>query len=453
MRTGLCHGGWCCVPVVLALSIALTVGACAGTPTDERAQQLMRAGDVRRACDQLRALVDEEGPRERQLNRVRELTECLSRIGRLEELARLLAPRPEDGLRLYGEALLEVARSPMALGRALQLLARAEARWPGLGEIPYRAGILLLADEQPARALPYLQRACRLSETAACVVAQAHALLDLNQTQQALALAGRLPLLRPRKVDVDRGRALIQRIAKRSRRIPPAARTKLDEADQLLERDRAGDAIRLLEELLLDHPRLGAAHRSLGLAHLRLGNAADAVVALRRATELDPLDSSSHLFLAALYQSRGLVDESVTEYREALRLNPFLEEAAQRLGELLLQRGRAAEAAEILDRAGAVDGGGALSLRLAARAHLAAGKLDRAERCLVRLHQREPQDFETNLRLAQLLADRYAQQGGASPETLARAFEHLDQAAASRPADPELAELRRRLQKHGPDAD
>ncbi len=434
-------------PLVLLASLlallALLASGCARPATLDEAQRWLRAGELGRACPALARLA-ESGSRARQLEALRGWIDCLARSGELERAERWLAARPADGARAYGEALLAVARTPAALPQALALLEEASRRWPAVAELPYRAAVLLLADEQPAPALALLDRACRLEATAACAVARAHALLDLGREEEALAEVARVPRLQPRRADVTRGRALIQRLARRRAAVPEAARERFRRARELLDRhDRPGEALRVLEELLVDHPRLGAAHSLVGLAQLKLGNGADAVVALRRAAELDPLDATNPLFLGVLYQTRGRAAEAIEAYRRALRLDPFLARAAQRLGELLLRGGRAAEAAEVLEAARAVEAD-ALSLRLAARAHLAAGALERAEECFSRLLREEPRDFEGNLRLAQLLIDRHQKRRG--PRELAtRAARLLDVAAEARPGDPELMQLRARL--------
>lgn len=435
-----------------AALIALTA-ACAGPSTAddtlEHARRRMErpkgGDDLLAACRALEAMVQRGGARDRQLQAIRVWVDCLARTGELDRAATALAGLPRAA-RLYGQALVTVGRDPAALPRAVGLLDQAAAAWPAEAEPPYRAAVLLLADDQPAKALPRLERAARLRDSAAVAVARAHALLDLGRTEEALTEVRRVPGLDPGEAELRKGRALIQRIARRTRTVPRDARKAYREALDLLQHtDRAGQCIRALEGILLDHPRLAAAYTLLGLAHLRLGNAADAVVALRRALELNPLDATNPLYLAVIYQKRGQLPQSITYFRRALELDPFLVRAARELAQLLLREGRAKEAATVLERLVSLDRDSETTQRLAGRAHMAAGALRRAERYFAGLAARDPDDFELNLRLGQLLLRRYQDEG--RPGLLERAAKHTRRAARARPDDAEVEELQLQLRQ------
>ena len=423
--------------------LSTLLGACAAPVTLSQGRALMKRGRLEQACGGLERLVVGAPDRGEHLAAIRSWVDCLSRAGELRRAPPILAGLPE-GPRLYGRALLEVGRSPARVPRAVKLLARASRRWPDEAEIPYRAGVLLLADDQARAALPLLARAARLRDSAADAVARAHALLDLGRTAEALAQVRRVVVLRPTASDLARGRALIQRIARRTRVVPESARERYREALDLLQRrDLAGRCVREVEGILLDHPRLAAAHTLLGLAHLRLGNAAEAVVALRRAHELNPLDATNPLYLAVIYSRRGQAERGIELYRSALELDPFLLGAARELGQLLLRQGRGREAAAVLDRVVLLDGSSESGRRLAGRAHMAAGALRRAERYFAELWEKDRDDFELNLRLGQLLVRRAREER--RPGLLDRARRHLRRAAAARPTDPEVEELRAQL--------
>jgi tetratricopeptide (TPR) repeat protein len=418
----------------------------------QRARQLMRSGKLQRACDQLEELVQEGGgPKSRQLETLRSWVHCLSRIGQLERARRVLTGiEGSGGGRLYASALVEVAESPAGFNRALDLLARAQQKWPSEAEIPYRAAVLLMANEEPARALVRLEQASRLDDTAAIAAARAHALLDLGRTDEAMKQVRRVPLLDPEPLDLKRGRALIQRITRRSRRMPEQAMARFQEAlDRLHLHDQAGLCIQKLEELLMDFPRLAAAHTLLGLAHVRLQNNAAAVVALTRAAALNPLDATNPIYLARIYQNRGRLRGAAHHYREGLKLDPFAADAARELGRVYLKLDQPQEAARVLRRALAIDGGSELSLRLAGRANLAAGKLTAAQSYFLRIIEGNPGDFETNLRLGQILLNRYSKEGKIQPELVTRASDYARRAARVRPEDPELEHLIKRLERLG----
>jgi tetratricopeptide (TPR) repeat protein len=411
----------------------------------------MRSGKLQQACDQLEELVREGGgSKSSRLETLRTWIHCLSRIGELSRARPILTGVEGSGGRLYALALVEVAESPAGFARALDLLARAQQRWPSEAEIPYRAAVLLMANEQPERALIRLEQASELDDTAAIAAARAHALLDLGRTEEALKQVRRVPGLDPEPLDIRRGRALIERIARRSRRLPQEAMPRFQEAlDRLQRHDQAGSCIQKLEALLMDFPRLAAAHTLLGLAHVRLQNNAAAVVALTEAATHNPLDATNPIYLARIYQNRGRLRDSVRHYIKGLELDPFDVDVARELGRIYLKLDQPRKAARVLARALAIDGGTELSLRLAGRANLAAGKLTEAQRHFMRIVEGNPGDFETNLRLGQILLNRYSKEGKIQPELVSQSSRYARKAARVRPDDPELEQLIRQLERLG----
>lgn len=442
------------------LLLTLWVASCGPKPNAvDHVRTQLRSGkpaELRQACKTLDQLVDQlveqqQASRPRRLTVYRMWIDCLARTGELQRARRWLDLQPVDGGTRYARAMEEVARSPSGLPRAIALLRHAGREWPDQAEIYYRAGVLLLADDQPQAALPLLQRASRLDDTAAAAVAQAHALLDLGHVDKALEQARRVPMLNPTSSDIHRGRQLIQRLALRTGIIPEEARARFRLAVRHLQKeDRAGACISAVEEILVDYPRLAAAHTLLGLAHVRLNNLGEAVVALRQAAALNPLDATNPYFLAKLHLERGKREQSVDYYRQCLQLDPFHAQAAEQLGRTLLTLGRPAEASEVLEQLAAFsDEAQTTHLRLAARAHFQAGSLDKAEGAYRRLLEIDPHDFETNLRMGQLLVRRMNQQDKVHRRKLIDlASQHAQRARAVRPEDPELERLLQQLMRH-----
>jgi tetratricopeptide (TPR) repeat protein len=443
-------------PNLLAIVLLLPLwSACRVEPSTEEAKRLLVEGKLVGACEVWSDLLRQDEPlhasqkiepRDAWLEHIRGFILCSSLIGTLDRAAARLAQMPLDAPRLYGEALIAVARPLSQLPLALSLLARAESLWPDRGEIPYRAGVLLLADEQPRRAIPFLERAFRLSETASCAAALAHALLDLDRGAEALDHARKIPSLYPSAEDISRGRALIARLVHRSTVIPDKARARYEHAlDLLQKRDRPGEAITLSEDLLHDFPRFGACYTVLGLAHLRLNNGPETYVSFERAMDLSPLNAENPLYLALFYQLRGHLEESVTYFRRALALNPFLDRAAYELGKTLLKLNRKKEARLALEQSLAVEGDGDDVLRLVAKTHLSIGSYDGAEAHLERLVKKYPNDFELQILLAQTLLKHYLEQQKRASRLLLRAKECARQASALQSADPALKELKAQL--------
>lgn len=434
----------------LAVAAALS-GGCAGErPSLARIDGLRRNGRWQSACAMAERLVDDgDQPKRTRLTAMRRWVDCLDRLGELRVAEQWLDDRPAGALVRYGRALVWVARDPARFPEAIAELRRAARSWPHQAEIPYRLGVLLLADEQADAAVVWLRRACRLEPAASCQGALAHALLDLGKGEQALAEVREMVDLEPGPADVRRGLALVRRVARRRRHIPASARKAYDAAVSELRGDRPGACVEKLTALLAEQPQIAPAHTLLGLAQLRLGNSADAVVALREAARLAPYDAKNPLYMAVIYASRGQHRQAVAHYRRALELNPFLENAARELGRTLYQLKRYDKAADVLDHLVAIAGKDHAALRLAGRAHLAAGRPRRAAALFRRLLRLEPKDFEGHLRLAQILAQKLTASAQHDETLWRRARWHAERAAAVRPADPEVKALQARLGHDG----
>lgn len=84
----------------------------------------------------------------------------------------------------------------------------------------------------------------------------------------------------------------------------------------------------------LDH----AAQMNLGHAARQVRKYRDAVDAYRRATQLDDRDSFGVFCLASSLALAGELDESVTQFKRAIKMNPSLPESYNGLGEVLYAR-------------------------------------------------------------------------------------------------------------------
>lgn len=431
------------------LVLVVTVGGCSRRPTIASVRALVKAGKLVSGCDQAGVLVRHGGETGARLAAMRCWIDCLEQAGDLARAARWLDQQSASaGVTLYGRALLALATSPAKLPRSLELFSQAARALPQEAEVPYRAGIVLLGDDQAAAAMPLLERACHLQDSAACRVALAHAQLDLDNTQKAIGHVSKVLMLDPRLADIERGRALIGRLARRRRQLPQVIRPRFREAlENLVKRDRPALAMSAMRELIVDYPNLASLHTVSGLAALRLGANADAIVALRRAIELDRDDPANHLYLASIYRSSGRIEQAVKAYRHALRCDPFHRQAALELGELLQQLKRPKKAAEILDRLVLLDGGKHRSLRMAGRAHLAAGAPGSASRHFSRLLTQEPEDFEAHLRMAQSILEQLSAGQAGGQGMLERARHHTKKAAGTRPEDPEVKRLQQEIER------
>lgn len=71
------------------------------------------------------------------------------------------------------------------------------------------------------------------------------------------------------------------------------------------------------------HPECGAARTGLGLAFKKKGRAAEAIAAIRRATEVDPDYAESHYELGALLESNKDYSEACKCFERYLQLAPL----------------------------------------------------------------------------------------------------------------------------------
>ncbi len=437
------------IPLWVLLCSAWLGWSCASR-TDQLSdvKRQIQNGNYGKACSTLNSLVEKGGARPYMLTVYRSWVGCHQHQGELDYVRAQLKSRPADGGVLYAKALLEAAENPAHFLTALKLLEKAALLWPKQAEIPYRCAILLLANHQPHQALSFIERAEKLEPSAAIATAKAHALLDIGHPRAALENIHNLFDLHPQKKDLQRGKALIKRLATRSRWLPPNARSLMQEAIRLLhQQNRPSACIMKLNEILIDYPKLGPVYTILGLAHLKLGNSADAIVALERAATLSPLDPQNPFLLAKIYQNLGRQDKCIDFYRRALDLDPFFPQATRALGELLTKQKRYREAAKILKRFETLEGGSTVSLRLAGRALYSSGELDQALGYYTRLYERDPRDFEVNLRLGQILLKRYQTEPSLPETDLEQAHAHASRATKLLPSDIEAQKLQQEIEQ------
>ncbi|MBK8479698.1 MAG: tetratricopeptide repeat protein [Proteobacteria bacterium] len=374
------------------------------------------ANRVADACRMAARLVDQgrATPPATQLDALRLWIDCLARRGALDQAERWLDRREPEArtapaLVAYGRALVAVTRAPSGLEAALRGLQRAARAWPREAEIPFRCGLLALANEQPAVARAQLLRACALRASAACWAALAHAELDLGHDDAALITVRRVLEADPRPADVRRGRAVLQRLARRRGRLAPAigravARAQ-HEAVAALQDAQPQRAVEVLRRAAAQLPGVAALQRMLGLAELRAANTAEALQALLRAREIDPLDAMSARYAAEIYRERALPAQALGLLRAALVADPFSVAVARALGGLLEQQRQPKSAAIVYERWVVLERSVGAH-HAAARARLAAGQGAQAQAHFERVLALAPDDYLAHRQLAQLLARR-----------------------------------------------
>lgn len=86
--------------------------------------------------------------------------------------------------------------------------------------------------------------------------------------------------------------------------------------------ERLDEALAMLERAVLQRPRSGAIIDSLGWAHYRLGDYAQALIFIERAVELEPADPTLNDHLGDVYWRLGRRIEARFQWRRALSLAP-----------------------------------------------------------------------------------------------------------------------------------
>jgi tetratricopeptide (TPR) repeat protein len=117
----------------------------------------------------------------------------------------------------------------------------------------------------------------------------------------------------------------------------------------LLDQGHLSEAEHRARTLLTAYPRAGMLWKILGVALMRQGK--DALAALRRTTELEPLDGEAHGNLGAALHDQGQWAEALVSLRRALEIQPHNVEALVDAGDALRALGQAREAVPLYQRA------------------------------------------------------------------------------------------------------
>jgi len=126
----------------------------------------------------------------------------------------------------------------------------------------------------------------------------------------------------------------------------------------LFRNGRTGDAIRLAQSVVREHPQSIGAHELLGRLYLRLlGNNNDnntqmLNLALKEYQTLVTLDGKSvenHLILGRLYRVAGQPQKAESEFRASLKVNPNSDEAVSNLVYLYAEQGSLSEARKLVE--------------------------------------------------------------------------------------------------------
>ena len=106
--------------------------------------------------------------------------------------------------------------------------------------------------------------------------------------------------------------------------------------------DRADDAVGAFDQALRVNPRYVEAYLNRAVVLNHLGREQEAQTSMSRA-------ANAHLSLGHDYRAAGSLDHAIDQYRRALELRPHFNDIRLALGRALVEHGRHAEAATVLD--------------------------------------------------------------------------------------------------------
>jgi tetratricopeptide (TPR) repeat protein len=405
---------WAGVAVLgLGLATGCGHGRAAERPLDARAQarEYLAKNQPERALPLLEA---EAARAPEDLELARTLTEAQVKAGHADVWIAELQRRNASAERAVNHYMLGLAyfsRASDAGGPAVAAFERALELKPDEPEFHYRLGLARLESEQYAEAVGPLRRAAELApERAGIRLPLAKALHRTGDAPGAVAALGALVRMSPSPSEVATARALMDQIADPFARFPKAAEGKLEEGMRYLqELDAPHPAILAFEEILRDYPDLAVVHALLGLAWQRLDDAGRAVEEFKRAIELAPEDGKNHFYLGELYLSRQRPEAARAYLEKAVALNPLLDMAWFRLGDLHLERKdlkAAGEAFRVLTylEPDQVPPRGKLAL-----VRQLEGDWAGAERELMAVVEKDPENLEFTLRLGILFTEQARQ--------------------------------------------
>lgn len=196
--------------------------------------------------------------------------------------------------------------------------------------------------------------------------------------------------------------------------------------------DPASALIEYQEALLYDSTS-SSIYQAVGENYLRLGKVASAIRMLERAVELDTGNTEALRLLSDLYQRSRDYDRVEWALRLLLRREPDDPDVLRNLAGLLVARGRAAEALEIVETAAKRATFGAEDWLSLAEVFSRQGAIDQARVLLERAIREEPSNEEAYLELA----DVYLEAGDTSAAKIL-----LERTASTH---PDFHQVRRRL--------
>ena len=360
-------GRWrpCVHALALALSLMYFVG-CTGLPWSSKIANDAQPHEVRRAKELGKSFMDQRDRSEYEAAKFAWRQNDVQ--GSRELLGKLLKRNP--GHREAGLLLAEIMLVEQRPELARQQLQSTLSRHPGDAETLYAMGLLLDAEDKPAEALPYFERAAqaapdhaeyRLSRQATAERLKQEVAHESVADDASIQLATDL---RPAPASADASLPPSSPSPSSSRRNagPPAAEAQsasepwLDQVDAALvanqresahalvrkarrdaphdesvplsaailaiKRDELELAVEFAQDGITSFPESAGLHRTLGAAQYRLGDFKSAKQCLQQAVALDKSHPLSYFLLGSTLTKLGQSEAAEAYFRQAQRLDP-----------------------------------------------------------------------------------------------------------------------------------
>ncbi len=428
---------------------ALLAGATDPDLLENYSRALADAGQLTRAYDIARRVIEQDGGRTQLLQHASTLARKLERPNEaltLIERALALNPTLATAHAEYGRIWLAQGQPQRALDAARSALAIA----PNLGAAALTAALALVRLGHPDAARPLIEQALTLDPSDAEAHAAQRDLLAQANPAEALIAAQRVIDLAPNEPQhhLRRGELLLAQgeyaSAMQAFEVALTINPRLAAAHAWLSRTHAqtqswNRARYHAEQALLLAPEIeahtvlvaeaaagagdlvGAAKlladaigrrgeraewsHALGLIHLRRGDTTNGLASLRKTIQLDPQRSAAYRDLGQMLASQGDQNGAAAALTRAIQLNPDMPAWRGDLAKIQMARGWYAEALAELDQAIALIPHDVRLLRLRASTRLQLGQADHAQADLIAALRRSPDDLPTLVLFAKLMAD------------------------------------------------
>lgn len=273
--------------------------------------------------------------------------------------------------------------------RLYRAILQAQPKHP---DANHNLGLLALQTKQFAAGLPHFKAALEADpKQGQFWLSYVDALLLTGQSATARQV---LAQGREMGLNGDVLKALEGRFEGASEREPSAL--ELNALVAMFAEKRYAETVELARAMAARFPLHGFGWKAWGVALLQMGQSAEALAPLQKASELVPGDADIHSNLGTTLKNLGRLDEAETSYRRALQIKPGFAEVLYNLGNTLKDKGLFVDAEQSYRQALQVKPDYANAYYGLALALYKLSRLDEAEACYRRALEIKPDYVEAH---------------------------------------------------------